>query len=466
MKVLLVSHNYPPRHLAGTEVYTAGLARELSSRGVEVLVFTTEKDISRPHLEVVRREFQGIAVVELINNLHYQGFRETWELPAVDEAFARVLAEFQPDVVHLHHLMYLSVGVAERAAASGAKVVFTLHDYWLQCARFGQRLHPDGSICHDLQVERCAECLLSFRFSNSGLEQQVAGLLAKLRSHTGLDLGPPARRAGDWLRGRKQRGAADSPATDSAQLSQLEDEVRARDEGLRTRLLAAVDRFLSPSAFLRGELVAWGLPPERIDHLASGVDLQAFGTGQRAPRGRLLRVGFIGSLVPVKGAHVLLEAWAMLEPDLRSCATLEVFGPALHEPDYARQLEELASTCGAKLAGSLERGEVAHTLRSLDLLVVPSLWYENQPLIILEALAARTPLAVADLGGMAELVEVGESGYRFAAGDAEALAQLLTRVLSAPEQLDALYSTPPELPSIADQTDAILAVYDELSGRP
>ena len=101
-------------------------------------------------------------------------------------------------------------------------------------------------------------------------------------------------------------------------------------------------------------------------------------------------------------------------------------------------------------------------LSELDLLVVPSVWYENQPLVILEALAARTPLLVSDLGGMAELVEEEVSGWRFPVGDVQALSAQLARLIAAPEQLEALPRNAPALPTPSEQTAAILAVYEEL----
>ncbi len=74
MRILLVSHRYPPLHTAGTEVYTADLAAGLVERGHEVTVFATEKDIAREHLSLGEREHEGVKVVELVNNLTGWGY--------------------------------------------------------------------------------------------------------------------------------------------------------------------------------------------------------------------------------------------------------------------------------------------------------------------------------------------------------------------------------------------------------
>src|SRR5687768_14980060 len=100
MKILLVSNNFLPRHTAGTEVYTAQLAHHLVRRGHQVSVFTAEKEISLPHLSLRKRQYKGLPVTEVINNLFYADFRETWDQPEIARAFGEHLDRERPDVVH------------------------------------------------------------------------------------------------------------------------------------------------------------------------------------------------------------------------------------------------------------------------------------------------------------------------------------------------------------------------------
>ena len=96
-----------------------------------------------------------------------------------------------------------------------------------------------------------------------------------------------------------------------AEAARFADAARTRDAELRERLGDAVQRFFSPSRFLRDRLVAWGLPAERVEHVATGVDRATFArTSPRRARepDAPLEVLFLGSLVPLKGAHVLVEA--------------------------------------------------------------------------------------------------------------------------------------------------------------
>jgi glycosyltransferase involved in cell wall biosynthesis len=460
LKILLVSHRFPPHGRAGTETYTADLAVGLARRGHEVHVFTSAKDISRPHLSVRERDDRGVRVHEIFNNLYYEDFRETWDIPAIERIFAATCAELVPDVVHFQHLMYLSAG-CPTIARQNAPVLFTLHDYWFQCPRFGQRVHADGGLCETIDFARCGTCLASFKYAQTAAERRVGKLVAGVRAGTGLDLSALARAGRSGFSARPSEPAK----SDSAAAEKMSRAAEERYRSVRERVLASIDLFLAPSRFLRDRFVSeWRVPGERIEVLRFGIDRERFGHAPRE-RGEKLRVAFIGSLIPIKGAHILLAAWSKLGPELRARAELEIFGPNEHEPEYQRELADLARTAGARLSGRLDHEAVGQVLSRTDLLVVPSLWFENAPLVIHEALAARTPLLVSDLGGMAELVEPGRSGYRFRMGDVEDLARELGELIADRSRLDRLYSEPIALPSIADHLDAIEQRYRTLAAR-
>lgn len=439
MRVLLVSHDFLPRHSAGTEIYTWQLARRLVERGHAVEVFTTDKDVSLPDESLHQRRFDGLPVHELVNNLFYADFRETWDWAPAERAFARLLDELRPDVVHCMHLLYLSVGLAEEARRRGIPVLYTLHDYWLQCARFGQRIHADGSVCHTIDFERCGSCLARTKFAQTPLERRTARALAWVRSATGVDLGGAARSAAGAL-SRRASGRSDATGAEPvapAERARFAAAMAERDRVLRERLVPAVDRFLAPSRFLLEAFRAWGLPPEKLLHVPYGIDLAPFaGLERRASEAP--RVRFLGTFAPHKAPHLLLEAWERLAPELRARARLALHGSRAHFPDYVARCEALEARLGLAPGGEVARERVPALLAETDLLVVPSVWFENSPLVIHEALAARTPLLVSDFGGMAELVSPGHDGWRFAVGDAGALAAQLERLLREPAALQGL----------------------------
>ena len=377
------------------------------------------------------------------------------------------------------HLMYLSVGCVEEAAKRGISIVFTLHDYWLQCARFGQRIHSNGSICHDIDFERCGGCLESFKYGQSSVERVTSKALSVVRSVTGVDLAPPARRMADGMRRRRRRsegskGGADidqlpyggasaassEPHALSARAKSLAEEVKRRDSALRDRLLPIVQRFIAPSRFLRMRFVEWGIPEDQILFNRAGIDVAPF-EGFVKSKGAGLRIAYIGTLAPHKGVHVLLQAWAGIDAELRAKGELVIFGPHAHYPAYLSQLERMAAAGVARMGGGLDPEGVRRALADIDLLIVPSIWYENSPLIILEALATRTPLAVSELGGMSELVEPGVSGFHFPVGQPAELGELISGLLRDPAPLEGLY--PDELPVKPIEVDAaeLENLYDE-----
>lgn len=484
MRILLVSHDFLPKHPAGTEIYTFQLAQHLRRQGHDAHVFTTEKEISRPNLAVHLRHYQGVPVHELTNNLFYNRFDETWNYPPVERSFSIFLDDFQPEVVHFMHLMYLSIGCVEEVHRRGLPVFYTLHDYWLQCARFGQRLHADRSICHTIDFARCGQCLERFKFSQTRTQRAAAKGLALLRSATGLDLGPLAREWAERLSPGPSRAlaseapaSADPAARPSGQTpgseggwpapDQLSPDQRTmmaavarRDEGLRRRLVPVVDRFVAPSRFLRESFIRWGIPEEQVLYMRTGIDLEHFEGFERRPATKL-RVGFIGTVVPHKGVHILLEAWLRLPAELRERAELTIHGPTHHTPDYVRAVERLAQQAGVLLSGALDREAVPRALERIDVLVVPSVWYENSPLIILEGLITRTPLLVSDLGGMAELVVHGEHGYRFRVGDPDDLAARLSDLIREPERMQSFYRDPRPVRGVSEDAEQLLALYEQ-----
>jgi glycosyltransferase involved in cell wall biosynthesis len=445
MRVLFLVHDFLPAHPSGTEAYTGALALRLAERGHEVRIFATEKDIARPHLALERRTWQGLVVHELVNNLFYADFRETWDFPPAERAFAGVLDEFRPDVVHVMHLMYLSVGCVEAAHRRSLPVFLTLHDFWLQCARFGQRIHADGALCHTIDFARCGTCLARFEYAQSPLARRAARVIAGVKSASGVDLGNLARAAGERLRARRGRRASEPDAADARR---FEAAARARETELRRRLLPCVERFFAPSRFLRERFREWGLPEERLETLAYGLELEPFraltkaSPGSRAAPGTL-RVAFLGTLAPHKAPHLVLEALALLPAELAARTTVTLYGPKHHFPEYVAGLERRAGALGARLPGALGREEVPAVLAAADLVIVPSVWYENSPLTIHEARAARTAVLVSDLGGMAELVEPDRQGWRFRGGDARDLAAHLERLLRDPGLLARLDFDPP-----------------------
>lgn len=432
MRVLLVSHRSLPRHPAGTEVHTHSLARALGAAGHDVLVYTAEKDVSRRHMSLYHREHDSVQYVELVNNLFHESFEQTYRSQPAEVRFGEILDDFRPDVVHAAHLLYHSIGYAAICEELDLPFFMTLFDFWLMCPRFGQRRYLDGSLCATIEPERCARCMAGFKHRATSTERHVGRALAGLRGAIGVDLAPLAKRVAGGSAAPRPSAPFVEPELDPLWLVALAE----RERAIREELVPRVAGFVAPSHFLESEFLAWGLPAERTHFLRTGIDLAPFERPVQKHDHDGVSFGFIGTIVPHKGPDVFVEAFECLDPLLQAdCfSRFHVWGPGDHAPDYAADLErrvhEHSETYGnATWWGRLERGDLHAALARIDVLVVPSLWYENAPLVILEALASKTPVIVSDLGGMAELALESGMGLTFTAGDVGALIELMESLI-------------------------------------
>ena len=228
--------------------------------------------------------------------------------------------------------------------------------------------------------------------------------------------------------------------------------------------LNRVDAVISPSRFLGDLFVEAGLAPGRIIFSRQGRDFpdltpEVLKTTP-APH---LRIGYLGQIAPHKGVHTLFEAVRQLPG-----AALEVraYGDGNRFPGYTRLLRHMArQDSRLSLAGVYDRTEVSRILQGLDIVVVPSVWYENSPNAILEAFSHRTPVVASDLGGMAELVEDGVNGLRFAPGDASSLAAKLRQLIDQPGLLAQLREGIGPVKSVTEEMTGLLEIYRSVVGK-
>ncbi len=456
MKVCLVTHQFLPDHRSGVEVYTHRLAKALQSQGVGVLIYTTRKDLSRREGALVQEDWEGVPVRRVIRNLFHKDFEGTFDDPLAERLFEEhVLDGFGPDLVHVHHLLHHSLGLPERAKRRGIPVLFTLHDYWLECPRFGQFLRVDGSLCASADLPNCARCLSASPWRNPPQLARVATALRLLRQTTTLDLQAPLQRL--W---RKRHGKGGHPSfAEIPAVPGLERVLAARKRQVLERLVPAVDRFLSPSDFLIQKMVAFGLPAERMQKHPLGIPKAEQAKSQvRDLVAGPLRFAYLGSVLPPKGVHVLLDAWERFAEGDTSGSTLRVHGGSGSDPAYGDEIQRRGQNMGVPVCGSYAPGEIGGLLEGVDVLVVPSLWYENSPVTILDARVRGIPCLVSDLGGMKELVP--EPRLRFEMGDARALSDRMRSLVEEGLQSPLPSPLPPSLEEDAQKT---LSVYRSMS---
>ncbi len=467
MKILMPVHFFLPDHSAGTEVYTYNLARALKERGHEVEVFCSEKILSRRSYSLFKRDVDGLTCHVMVNNLEHEQFSETFANPRAEGAFQRVLKEMEPDVVHVQHLMLLSLGIPRISRSAGARVVMTLNDFWLFCVRFGQLLLPDGALCSGPNLTDCENCLQDFRFSQGKGEKAVIKLLQATRELAGVDLAPLVYWAQDrsqWLQKRKNKNPDQVAQAGSSQ--NLSEELQHRIRKVQL-LIEQVDMFLSPSATVADRVAQWGIPRNKLRVSRYGIDTKPFDNmKEREIDEERIVFGYVGTLAPHKGVHILMQAMQRLPPEI---CELQVFGSDSHYGDYGRMLKEMADGLNVTFNGPIDRSHIAHAFEQIDCLVMPSLWLENSPVVIQEAFAARVPVIASGQGGMAELIQDGRSGRLFPAGDVSALTLHMASIIQNPTTLRTWSVTMGSPRSIEEDAEAMEEMYTELlerDGRP
>jgi glycosyltransferase involved in cell wall biosynthesis len=451
MKILLTVHQFLPHFSTGTEILTFETAKSLQQLGHEVRVLT-----GFPACEVLSDEkrfdtyvYQGVQVtrfhhsyvpVEGQNNAAEAEYRNLF----FASHFQIFLERTQPDLVHFFHLQRLSASAVEVCHQMAIPTALTPTDFWFICPTIQLRL-PDGSMCCGPKWN-AANCVRHLVELNEPEE---------IKARIG-------RRA-DWLLAitiwANQRGIVKSRWFASEIAALVERHVYLREQ------LNKIDRVLVPTRMMESILTNNGLRSEKVVFAPYGINLAYLTSAPRPLRRDRLRVGFIGSLSEHKGVHVLVEAIRSLLPG--HPLELKIFGRLEDVPSYVAHLRELAGgDPRIQFCGTFANSNIGEVFSGLDVLVVPSIWYENTPLVIYSAQAAGCPVIASDLAGMAEVIHHEDNGLLFKPGSVVELAQALQRVCKDRNLLERLAKRAIMPRSIQDYVRQMEAVYEDLLAEP
>jgi len=446
MKILLISSFFPPTHTAGTEKRTMGYALRMQELGHEVQVVCAGKwdegdqywngYVDETHRQIpIRRIHLNWTLAPDPNQFLYYN-------PIVEGYLGQWLEQWQPDIVHITSCYTLSASVIQAAKTRGLPVVLTLTDYWFICPRLSL-LRGDGSLCDGRTTSwDCLNCLL--------WDNRAYRILSPIIPEK------PATTALTWVSRRpaisRTRGLRGMALDMDHRKSYL------------TRMIEAADCVTAPSAYLRDMFKASGISrPIKVIH--SGHDLTWLKALPKKRPSRLVRIGYIGQLSPLKGVHLLLSAF--ISNSWANQAQLVIFGDYDRSPEYMQQLNALAENRQAdiKFLGAFPYERLGEVLSEIDVLVVPSEWHENNPRVIQEAFASKTPVIASDVGGISEFVQHDVNGLLFERSNVDDLAHQLQRVISDPGLLDRLREGIPDVKRIVDEVEELTEIYQEILGR-
>ena len=446
-------HGFPPASQGGSEIYAELQARTLSQQhGDDVLVLTREYDSTKPEYNL-RPETRGPLSIVWVNNTFKaaRSFADTYENPALGERAAHVIDEFAPDVAHIHHLTCLSTGIVDALAQRQVPCFFTLHDFWLLCHR-GQLLDRNLQSCRGPEPSGCDVCL-----------DDAAGV--GTLGYAAAEVVRAAERRLPYGAAEVFRKTTRHAARLTARQQGVEDEAARRFQHMQN-VASKVTRFLAPSDHFRNRFIEFGIAPDRISRAPYGFDDRPF-RGLRRVSSDRLRIGFLGSLMVSKAPHLLLEAYQSLPA---GSASVDLFGSHVDyhgDASYRRRLEPLLAQDGVRTHGPISHREVPQALAGIDVLVVPSVWPENSPLVIQEAFLAGAPVVASRIGGIPEVVTDERNGLLFTPGDVDDLRRALTRLLLEPDLLRSLRrGLPPASRSIEEDVAFTRSLYATLQSEP
>ncbi|MCB2013827.1 MAG: glycosyltransferase family 4 protein [Sphingobium sp.] len=405
LKVLMLSHMDPRLSRGGAEIAAFQLYEELLQRdGVKAWFLACAPGKIQPKDGVVLSQPFGEGSYLYGSNAGHAFDHFNFSNP--DDRFPEVLAELlmdiQPDVVHLHH--YTNFGVETlytiRRTLPDAKIVMTLHEYLAICNHFGQMVkRPSFRLCEQSGPRECNQCF-------------------------------PERSPQDFF---------------------------MRELFLK-RFFRLVDQFISPSHFLSERYAQWGIDADRIAVIENGVpDLERRGTLPYPDTDDGLVFGFFGQISRLKGINVLFDAAAELvdEKDIR----IEIHGDYSSQPEeFQREFQERLKDAPPNLVymGPYDNRHVDRLMQSVHAVLVPSIWWENSPLVIQEAFANRRPLICSDIGGMAEKIRDGIDGFHFQAGNGRSLAAVLKKIAREPKALNKMPDNIIQPKACSETADTIL----------
>jgi glycosyltransferase involved in cell wall biosynthesis len=453
-KVLYICHNHPAVRPGGAEAYAYELFQAMRSSSEFEAVFLAK---GGPPLSYAGRTHRGTPFSPVDGRtdeyfFYTDGYTYDWLYGTVTDKqlytrhFREFLASIRPAIVHFQHTLFLGYDMLRevRNTLPEAGIVYTLHEYLPICHRKGQMLRTNDELCLMASPRRCNECFPDVAPQSFFLRERF------IKSH-----------------------------------------------------FQVVDRFLAPSHFLLERFVDWGIPRHKIQFEEYGrLPIQTGPAVTNRPRNRF---AFFGQLNHYKGINILLRAMEIIGADVPqlASATLPVLesllaagttragtpGPIpgaavrsdskphlwvhganleVQPGEFQNEFRQLleATRANVTFAGRYNHWELPKLMENIDWVVVPSLWWENSPLVIQEAFMFGKPVICSDIGGMAEKITHNVNGLHFRVGDPASLAETIRRATHTPDLWHSLRDNIPSVYPMEETVTALTTMYQELLHQP
>lgn len=420
-KILYVSHNHPTIRPGGAEAYAYELYRAVREGDDFEPLFLAR---TGPPVSISSRYHEGTLLTGVNDDPNqYFFYTDTLEYdwlngtPRGKAALIKYLREFllaqKPDIVHFQHTLFFGYDMlreVRQTLGDDVPILYTLHEFLPICHRNGQLVRTTTEKpCMEESPRRCHECFPEVSPQSFFMRKRF------IQSH-----------------------------------------------------MSVVDRFLAPSQFLRDRYVDWGLPADKVVFEDYGrLPVEPAPIPERRKRNRL---AFFGQLSYFKGVNVLLRAMKRLqEEDVDVHLSVHGANLELQPDDFREEFAELleATKDSVTFEGEFDHDRLPSLMADADWVVVPSVWWENSPLVIQEASQHRRPVIASDIGGMAEKVHDGVSGLHFKAGDPASLAETIRGAVESKRLWSELQRRIEPVYAMDDHVRSVSRHYEDLlSSKP
>ena len=372
-RILVISHGHPDFSLGGAEIAAYNLFNAYKeSKQVEDAWFLARADRGRGATGQIRKRRDNEYLWEqAVHNWHMM---KAVEQNSLTTWFADFIKALNPTIVHMHHYAHMGLEFIRviKQVNPEIRIFFTIHEYMAICKHNGQMVKTGEGhkLCSSESFDECRNCF-------------------------------PENTAEDfWLRKHYFQKHFDM-----------------------------IDGFISPSEFLRQRYIDWGIDENKIIMIENGQrDIAPLPPRKLPEGGKRNRFAYFGQVNPYKGIDVLLEALRSMTKEERSELTVEIHGANLEAQtgEFQEKVKKLARKFikegSLRWVGPYRPEEQLAKMQEIDWVVVPSIWWENSPMVIQEAFTAGRPLIVSNIGGMAEKVKDGIDGLHFSARNPTDLA--------------------------------------------
>lgn len=387
-RILVIAHGHPDFSLGGAEMAAYQFFKASQKHDdVETATFLAAHGQAATGAIRLRRKDEYLWEQTTHGSFQFQAANRYATLTG----FRALIDHLRPTVVFMHH--YTSLGLeclrVLRDVNPAIKIVMTLHEMLAICNNNGQMVKTGSMrLCTRETPEECHRCF------------------------------PHISPESFWLRKRFIGNYFD-----------------------------LVDHFVTPSEFLRQRYIEWGLHEDRITVIENGQahPEKALPRPIKPDEARS-RFAFFGQLNPYKGIDVLLLAAAALSPQAKSRITIEIHGANLEyqEPKFRELIEKLLAPLEeegvVRFVGPYMREDLPRRMARTDWVLVPSIWWENSPMVIQEAFTYGRPVICSNIGGMAEKVRHGIDGWHVEARSIQDWTETLEILAAAPNLWDRLYN--------------------------